>query len=708
MRAVFFLIVLIFLPAYTTSVPNPSTNPTKDETRPSPVRPILEFTPLDTDDEPPAPSTAVCLTVLEKYITNLNETASNECSALQLAYRGAKCDMGFDPIDPDIGPDPDEEKRICCENIKDTYHQRCDDDANGALSDQRLVVTLLCIVFCLFIKETIRLNEVTILPEAAGCILVGLFGGFILQFIPHFIFEFDEKLFLRILLPPICFEAALSINKDTFRRHIGPILAYACIGTVFSSAIVGLMMKYGSLMTDINEGNGLPWAECLAFGALISSVDPVAVIAVMNSLGVSPMEPLYVMIFGEALLNDGVAVVLFDTVVDFFREDVAVDQSDFIFAFLNFIKVFFGSAAIGFLQGLLMTFYFRWMDKKMGGLVETLQFFLSALLTYYICDSWGGSGICGIVVTGVMADIYTMQHLSEESKRHVHFVVETVATLMETVIFAYLGLFLFISTYRYNAVLIIIAITGMLFSRGVMLVGIGVLINSMECCKCAWRVRGKRARDADPSDPHGHTADLAGGGADDGSSAPSELYAADKDKEKTSAQFVSNKNQFILWFAGLRGGMTFALVENIPVYDPITKTGSHFKPELRACASACIFLSIFVFGGLTHYMLNKVGIKRNGGGNTSEQGLRLSDVLSTHWGRRKYEEDNGGGEGEIRGGRLGKSISYEKVNDSSILADENDSNVSLLAADGLITDDGLGGLEGGRKVGHISDDYFGS
>ena len=153
--------------------------------------------------------------------------------------------------------------------------------------------------------------------------------------------------------------------------------------------------------------------------------------------------------------------------------------------------------------------------------------------------------------------------------------------------------------------------------------------------------------------------------------------------------------------------MTFALVENIPVYDPITKTGSHFKPELRACASACIFLSIFVFGGLTHYMLNKVGIKRNGGGNTSEQGLRLSDVLSTHWGRRKYEEDNGGGEGEIRGGRLGKSISYEKVKDSSI-CEENDSNVSLLAADGLITDDGLGGLEGGRKVGHISDDYFGS
>ena len=59
------------------------------------------------------------------------------------------------------------------------------------------------------------------------------------------------------------------------------------------------------------------------------------------------------------------------------------------------------------------------------------------------------------------------------------------------------------------------------------------------------------------------------------------LYSADKDKEDRPGQFVTNKNQFILWFSGLRGGMTFALVENIPVFDPITKTGSNFKPELR-------------------------------------------------------------------------------------------------------------------------------
>ena len=49
----------------------------------------------------------------------------------------------------------------------------------------------------------------------------------------------------------------------------------------------------------------------------------------------------------------------------------------------------------------------------MADLVATLTFFLWALLSYYICDSWHGSGIVGIVVTGVMLDLYTMRHLSE-------------------------------------------------------------------------------------------------------------------------------------------------------------------------------------------------------------------------------------------------------------------------------------------------------
>ena len=262
--------------------------------------------------------------------------------------------------------------------------------------------------------------------------------------VPHLRFTFDEKVFLRILLPPICFEGALSIDKAAMRTYIGPILTYAILGTVMSSFLTASVMKAGGSILACSEfsdddlwedgcdfPNGLPWAECISFGALISSIDPVAVLAVLNELGVSAKEPLYIMIFGESLLNDGVSIVLFETVQDFFVDDVKVDPRDVVGAVLTFLAVFVGSGVAGFLIGLFSTIVFRWSDGRMKPSTEVLVFISLALLSYYLCDGWGGSGIVGIVSCGVMLDIYAKRHLSKVGKKHVVFVVETISGLME-------------------------------------------------------------------------------------------------------------------------------------------------------------------------------------------------------------------------------------------------------------------------------------
>ena len=55
--------------------------------------------------------------------------------------------------------------------------------------------------------------------------------------------------------------------------------------------------------------------EILLFAALISAVDPVAVLAIFQEVGVNP--DLYFLVFGESLLNDGVAVVFYKTIRNF-------------------------------------------------------------------------------------------------------------------------------------------------------------------------------------------------------------------------------------------------------------------------------------------------------------------------------------------------------------------------------------------------------
>lgn len=52
----------------------------------------------------------------------------------------------------------------------------------------------------------------------------------------------------------------------------------------------------------------LTLVESFAFGSLISAVDPVATLAIFQAIDVDQI--LYMLVFGESMLNDAVSIVL--------------------------------------------------------------------------------------------------------------------------------------------------------------------------------------------------------------------------------------------------------------------------------------------------------------------------------------------------------------------------------------------------------------
>lgn len=96
------------------------------------------------------------------------------------------------------------------------------------------------------------------------------------------------------------------MDSVTFFEHFGTINMYAIFGTIISMIIISLILFVCGVLGLATE---LPLSKCFAYGTIISSTDPVAVLSAFKNMKQSKM--LYTFIFGESILNDAVSLTLF-------------------------------------------------------------------------------------------------------------------------------------------------------------------------------------------------------------------------------------------------------------------------------------------------------------------------------------------------------------------------------------------------------------
>jgi CPA1 family monovalent cation:H+ antiporter len=319
-----------------------------------------------------------------------------------------------------------------------------------------LVVLLSIAALVAIISRRIRV------PYTVALVLMGL----LLSFFPNpFLIDVSSDLILAILVPPLLFEATLQIKWEKLRQNMVPILLLAVVGTLLGTIIVGEIITW---VLDV------PLLAAFAFGALISATDPVAVISFFRSLGVS--KRLGLLMEGESLLNDGVAIVLFSMAVGFAAAGIDPAQQGISILWqglIEFLRVALGGLAVGLVLGYVVSYgILKNLDDH---LIETTTTVALALGAYVIAERFHVSGILAVVAAGLMVGNIGTQNTSPTTRLTLDNFWEFMAFVANSLVFLFIGLEIEIVQMWPNIIPIIVAVLAVLFSRAIVVYSITAL-----------------------------------------------------------------------------------------------------------------------------------------------------------------------------------------------------------------------------------------
>lgn len=203
---------------------------------------------------------------------------------------------------------------------------------------------------------------------------------------------------------------------------------------VFSTFATAIFMYY--VLDFKGAENNFTFTTCVLFGAINSATDPVAVVSLLKSLGVS--KRISTLIEGESLLNDGTALVLFLVLIKFVQGE-SLTAGEVIGQFCRM-------SLLGPLLGLFFGFIMAFLLSRIHNqpIMEANLTVCLPYILFYVAErpDVHVSGILALVTMGLYMTNVGKTQISSESDEAIHSIWHYIGFSAETLIFLLTGVVL--------------------------------------------------------------------------------------------------------------------------------------------------------------------------------------------------------------------------------------------------------------------------
>lgn len=255
-----------------------------------------------------------------------------------------------------------------------------------------VVLIIILLIAYIFTAQLIEHNKIDFLHESGIAILLGAISGIIFLFVGSTPIKFSGEGFFYFVLPPIIFGAGYTLKEKNFFKNIGYITLFGLLGTLISMVVMSIfVIIFNDMIYPLGSPQRLTISECLLLSSVLCATDTVAALSIVKE---SEYPTLNSILFGEGVVNDAVAILIFKAVEKMIEnghsgeasqdiintKGVDIGGSEIGQAVLDFFVLTISSLGVGIGIGLLSAFVLKHVKSLQHHPV--LEIFLILLFGY--------------------------------------------------------------------------------------------------------------------------------------------------------------------------------------------------------------------------------------------------------------------------------------------------------------------------------------